>query len=128
MFELNAPWPGPDCRVYLPNPKFGDSESLAIDMIPKRAMDGTLYTYIKTKGLRRKVVMSFTMTRLKSIELNRFLLMYISRQMKIVDHLSRTWVGYITSNPVEFNTSKRGSPGGGNEVVDVELEFEGTLI
>jgi hypothetical protein len=68
------------------------------------------------------------MTRLKSIELNRFLLMYISKQMKIVDHLSRAWVGYITSNPVEFNTSKRGSPGGGYEIVEVEIEFEGTLV
>jgi hypothetical protein len=128
MLEITAPWPESDCRVYLPNPKFGDSESLAIDMSPKRAMDGTLYTYVKTKGLRRKIVMSFTMTRLKSIELNRFLLMYISKQMKIVDHLSRAWVGYITSNPVEFNTSKRGSPGGGSELVDVEIEFEGTLV
>jgi hypothetical protein len=128
MLEITAPWPESDCRVYLPNPKFGDSESLAIDMSPKRAMDGTLYTYVKTKGLRRKIVMSFTMTRLKSIELNRFLLMYISRQMKIVDHLSRAWVGYITSNPVEFSTSRRGYFGGGDELVDVELEFEGTLI
>jgi hypothetical protein len=128
MLEINAPWPESDCRVYLPNPKFGDSESLAIEINPKRAMDGTLYTYVKTKGLRRKVIMSFTMTRLKSIELNRFLLMYISKQMKIVDHLSRSWIGYITSNPVEFNTSKRGGSGGGGELVDVELEFEGTLV
>jgi hypothetical protein len=128
MIEITAPWPATDCRIYLPNPKFGDSESLAIEMNPKRAMDGTLYTYIKTKGLRRKLIMSFTMTRLKSIELNRFLLMYISQQIKIVDHLSRSWIGYITSNPVEFNTSKRGNPGGGNELVDVELEFEGILV
>jgi len=128
MLEITAPWPGADCRIYLPNPKFGDSESLAIDMNPKRAMDGTLYTYVKTKGLRRKILMSFTMTRLKSIEVNRFLFMYISKQLKIVDYLNRTWVGYITSNPVEFNTSKRGNPGGGNELVDAEIEFEGTLV
>jgi hypothetical protein len=128
MFEITAPWPTANCRIYLPNPKFGDSESLAIEMNPKRAMDGTLYTYVKTKGLRRKLVLSFTMTRLKSIEFNRFLLMYISQQIKIVDHLNRTWVGYITSNPVEFNTSKRGNPGGGNESVDVDFEFEGVLI
>lgn len=128
MLKITAPWPESDCRIYLPNPKFGDSESLAIDMSPKRAMDGTLYTYVKTKGLRRKLLMSFTMTRMKSIEVNRFLLIYISKQMQIVDHLSRTWVGYITSNPVEFNTSKRGSTGGGGELVDVEIEFEGVLV
>lgn len=128
MLQITAPWPESDCRVYLPNPKFGDSESLAIEMNPKRAMDGTLYTYVKTKGLRRKLLMSFTMTRLKSIELNRFLLMYISKQMQIVDHLNRAWIGYITSNPVEFNTSRRGYSGGGDELVDVEIEFEGTLV
>lgn len=128
MLQITAPWPSTDCRIYLPNPKFGDSESLAIEMNPKRAMDGTLYTYVKTKGLRRKLLMSFTITRLKSIEFNRFLLMYISKQIMIVDHLARTWVGYITSNPVEFNTSKRGVSGGGDELVDVEIEFEGTLI
>ena len=127
MLQITAPWPSTDCRIYLPNPKFGDSESLAIEMNPKRAMDGTLYTYVKTKGLRRKLLMSFTMTRLKSIEFNRFLLMYVSKQIKIVDHLDRAWIGYITSNPVEFNTSKRGTPGGGDELVDVEIEFEGTL-
>ena len=127
MLQITAPWPSADCRIYLPNPKFGDSESLAIEMNPKRAMDGTLYTYVKTKGLRRKLLMSFTMTRLKSIEFSRFLLMYVSKQIKIVDHLDRAWIGYITSNPVEFNTSKRGTPGGGDELVDVEIEFEGTL-
>lgn len=128
MLQITAPWPGSEVRIYLPNPKFGDSESLAIEMNPKRAMDGTLYTYVKTKGLRRKLLMSFTMTRMKSLELNRFLLMYISSQLKIVDHLNRTWVGYVTSNPVEFNTSKRGATGGGDELVDVEIEFEGTLV
>lgn len=128
MLTITAPWPSTACRIYLPNPKFGDSESLAIDLNAKRAMDGTLYTYVKTKGLRRKLLMSFTMTRLKAIEVSRFLYMYHSQQMQIVDHLNRTWIGNITSNPVEFNTSKRGSPGGGDELVDGEIEFEGTLV
>jgi hypothetical protein len=128
MLEISAPWPVAAVKMYLPNPKFGDSESLAIEMMPKRSMDGTLYTYVKTKGLRRKLLMSFTMTRMKSIEFNRFLIMYISSQLRIVDHLNRVWIGYITSNPVEFSTSKRGYSGGGDELVDVEIEFEGTLV
>lgn len=127
MIEFTAPWPSADCRIYLPNPKFGDSESLALEVMPKRAMDGTLYTYVKTKGSRRKLIMSFTITRLKSIEFNRFLRMYISKQIQIVDHLSRTWVGYITTNPVEFSTANRGAPGGGSELVDVEIEYEGIM-
>ncbi len=128
MLEITAPWPESVCRVYLPNPSFGDSESLTAEVIPKRAMDGTLYTYVKTKGQRRKVLFSFTMTRLKAIEFSRFLNMYISKQIKIVDHLNRSWIGYITSNPVEFNTAKRGAVGGGGELVNAEIEFEGTLI
>jgi hypothetical protein len=67
------------------------------------------------------------MTRLKSIEFNRFLRLYISKQIKIVDHLSRTWIGYIVTNPIEFNTASRGAPGGGSELVEVEIEYEGTL-
>lgn len=128
MIEFTAPWPSADCRIYLPNPKFGDSEALTLEVSPKRAMDGTLYTYVKTKNSRRKLVMSFTITRLKSIEFNRFLRLYISKQIHIVDHLARTWVGYITSNPVEFSTQSRGTQGGGGELVAVEIEFEGVLV
>lgn len=128
MLELTAPWPEAACRIYLPNPSYGDSEGLTIEVNPKRAMDGTLYTYVKSKGGRRKILLSFTMTRLKAIEFSRFLNMYISKQIKIVDHLNRSWIGYITSNPVEFNTAKRGAVGGGGELVNAEIEFEGMLI
>ena len=128
MLEITAPWPESECRIYLPNPAYGDSESLTSEVNSKRAIDGTLYTYVKTKGQRRKLLFSFTMTRLKAIELSRFLNMYISKQLKIVDHLNRSWVGYITSNPVEFNTAKRGAVGGGGELVNTEIEFEGKLI
>lgn len=109
----------------MPNPKLGDAEGLQVEITPKRALDGLLYTYVKTKNGRRKFSLAFTLTRSKGEEFRRFLLMYGTSEMRLVDHLERSWDGYITSNPIEFSTASRGSPGGGNALMEVEIEFEG---
>lgn len=127
MLELKAPWPAPVVTTYLPNPKLGDSESLTSTVAPKRAMDGTLYTYVKTSNGRRKLTLQFIMTRLKGEEFKRFLLLYASYQIRMVDHLSRVWVGYFVGNPIEFSTPRRGHPGGGGELMEVEIDFEGFI-
>ena len=53
MFIVQAPHPALEATTLLPNPQFGDGENLTDEVQVKRAMDGTLYTYVKTKNDRR---------------------------------------------------------------------------
>lgn|SRR5574340_1625446 len=126
MITFTAPYDAPIHCIRLPNPLLGDSENLQVEVTSKRAMDGTLYTYTKNKDSRRKFVFNFVITRLKALELERFVFLYSSNQIQMIDHLTRTWVGYITTNPIEFTTSRRGSVG--NEIVEVSIEFEGEVV
>lgn len=126
MIQLSGPYPLIVTTIQLPNPQWGDSESVMAEVQSKRAMDGTLYTYIRNKG-RRKLLLSFRLTRLKGLELRAFLKSYMSERLKLVDHLDRVWLGYLSNNPFEFDTPERGTPGGGSELQNIELQFEGEL-
>ncbi len=55
MIYQQAPYPTHQTASVLPDPKFSDSEALTDAVSVKRAMDGTRYTYIKTKAGRRKL-------------------------------------------------------------------------
>ena len=61
MFTLQAPYPGLQTTTVVPNPDFGDGENLAVEVSTKRAMDGTLFTYVKRKG-RRRLQWTFSLT------------------------------------------------------------------
>lgn len=127
MITVAAPYPNIITNIRLPNPEFGDQEGLAHSLTSKRTMNGMLYTYVKTNDDNRLLKISFIMTRSKGEEFKRFLLVYVSKKVRMIDHLNRTWLGYFTSNPIEFTTTKRGSPGGANELMEVSLDFEGEL-
>ncbi len=120
MLTILAPLPTIAAKIYLPNPQFGEGEGHTVQVIPKRSWGGTLYTFVKTKNSRRKFSFSIQMSRLKGEEFKRFLLMYHKDQLRLIDHLGRSWDGWITSNPIEFSTTTRGS------IMEVEFEFEGT--
>lgn len=126
MIQFSAPYPLLTTTIMLPNPLLGDLEGGVSSIITKRSMDGTLYTYVQ-KNTDKKLELQFLLTRLKGEEFKRFLFTYASDKLIYVDYLARTWVGYITSNPIEFTTSRRGAPGGGNELMEVSIEFEGEI-
>ena len=126
--ELRAPYPDVITRIRLPHVELGENESMSNSLTVKRSLNGTLYTYIKTNDDQQLLSFKFSMTRSKGEELKRFLISYLSKKVSILDHLDRTWVGYFTTNPVEFTTVKRNAPGGGYELVEVSLDFEGALI
>jgi hypothetical protein len=128
MFEFAAPHPGIQTVSLLPNPSFSDTESLTASVSPQRATDGTLYTYVKTKGGRRKLTWAFQLTRLKALELRAFLLSYFASKIKITDHNGRIWVGNFTNNPFEIEAQTRAAPARGNvrgETHGITIEFEG---
>lgn len=128
MITLQAPHPGLQTTTFLPNPQFSDTEALTASLSVKRSLDGTLFTYKKTKGGRRKLTWTFTLTRPKALELRAFLLSYYASTVKVVDHNDRTWLGNFTNNPFEFESARRAAPAIGDlapEACVITLEFEG---
>lgn len=117
-FQLAAPHPGVQTISLLPNPQFSDGEALTASVTPKRATDGTLYTYVKTKGGRRKLNWSFRLARAKALELRAFLLSYFASKIQVTDHNGRVWVGNFTSNPFEIESSHP-------QLDNITIEFEG---
>jgi hypothetical protein len=128
MFELAAPHPGIQTISLLPNPQLSDTEALTASVSSQRATDGTLYTYVKTKGGRRKLSWSFRLYRPKALELRAFLLSYYASKLRITDHNGRVWVGYFPNNPFEFETDAGGpiiGDGLRGELQNITIEFEG---
>lgn len=129
MMQLAAPYPAIQTVSILPNPQLSDSEALTASVAAKRAIDGTLYTYVRTKQGRRKMLWSFQLTRPKALELRAFLYAYFASKVKVTDHNGRIWVGNFMNNPFEFSTESRAGPAIGGlprgETVSITLEFEG---
>lgn len=129
MFYLEAPYPGIQTTTLLPNPVLGDSDNLLVAILTKRSMDGTLYTYVKKKDGRKRLVFNFQVTRMKGMEVKEFYRSYAASRIKITDHLGRIWVGSFMTSPLELEftgpwKSKRYPRG---EIISLALEFEGTL-
>lgn len=127
-FKFEAPYPAVQTTSLLPNPQFSDGEALTASLTPLRAVDGTLFTYIKTKAGRRKLSWTFRLGRPKALEFRAFLLSYFSSKVRVTDHNDRVWVGNFTVNPFEFDTPSRAAPGHDDlrgETQTITIEFEG---
>lgn len=107
--------------TYLPNPEFGDSEAILSGVQRTRAIDGSLYTYVKTTT-RRKLLLQFNLTREKALELNAFLQAYHAETVLLTDHNDVEWTGKFTSNPFDFSGDGR------DERQVIQLEFEGSPV
>jgi hypothetical protein len=131
MFYLQAPYPTLQTVTVLPDPKFSDAMNLTDAVTVKRAMDGTRYTYVKTKGGRRKLKWVFQLTRNKGLELRAFIQSYFASKIYVIDHLGRVWIGHFTDNPFEFDTPERAAPARQGwprgEVQAISITFEGVL-
>lgn len=129
MMQFEAPFPGIQTAVLCPNPLHGDTEALTANVSSKRAIDGTLYTYVKTKGGRRKMTWTLRMQRPNALTLREFLLSYFASRIRVTDHEERVWVGHFTNNPFEFDTPARSGPandeGLRGEIQTITIEFEG---
>lgn len=107
--------------TYLPNPVFGDSEALLNEVQKKRAIDGTLYTYIKSTS-RRRLIFQFILTREKALELYYFFQSYFTTSVSLTDHNDIEWYGKFTSNPFDFGGRGR------DEEQEIQFEFEGVKV
>lgn len=126
--RLAAPYPAIQTITYLPNPEFGDLESLTNSMTLKRSINGVRYTYTRAKDGRKRLQMRFVLTRTKALEFRAFLYAYHSTQISLTDHLGQVWIGYITTNPNEFEnvSALLHVSAAGTTTANIQIEFEGT--
>jgi len=104
--------------TVLPNPEWSDSEQLTGEVVIKRSVNGGVYTYVKSKNDRRRLLFRFRLTRSKSLELKAFIQSYFTSIVRLVDHEQQKWVGNILNNPFEFAVLL------GEEQI-IQLEYEG---
>lgn len=103
--------------TYLPNPRFGDSESLVVSVNTKIALDSTRRTYVTNTG-RRKLILEFKLGSQKALELREFIKSYYSSNITLTDHNNIMWIGNFTVNPFDFIAEI-------NEWQNIQIEFEG---
>jgi len=123
-FYLRAPYPSLVTTTLLPSPQWGDSKAITGTVTTMRAMDGTLYTYVKSRNGRKKLRWQFELARNKALELREFIDSYYASVIEVTDHDGDKWVGYLVNNPFEFTGSGRAAGWPGNETMTVILEFE----
>lgn len=126
MFILQAPYPALQTTTFLPNPLFGDSVGSLSTFSTKRSMNGTKYTYVKSRDSRKRLLWTFSISHEKALELQDFVDTYSGEEIKITDHVGKVYVGNITSNPIEFEAARRavGSPGLDTQC-QCQIEFQG---
>lgn len=123
MFRLVAPFNSPETTIVLPHPLFGDSETLRGSLITKRAIDGTIYTYVKKKEKTKTYLWDFNVTLHKALELFEFYKAYNSCKI-IVYWNDKRYVGYFKNNPLEENVFAAALNSPGNEFVKATIELE----
>jgi len=104
--------------TILPNPEWSDSEQLTGEITIKRSVNGGVYTYVKSKNDRRRLLFRFRLTRSKSLELKAFIQSYFTSTITLRDHEQQKWVGNLLNNPFEFEALL------GEEQI-IQLEYEG---
>jgi len=127
MITIEAPWPGATSTLILPNPELNDGENLSVAVTTKRAMDGTLYTYVKTSG-QTVLLWDFRLTLKKLRELRGFLLEHYDSQWRVKDYRGDYWLVKLLRNPIEMISRGREMVANGRERWSVTLELEGQQV
>lgn len=122
---LQAPFELVQTTVVLPNPILNDNENLILNLTIRRSMTNVKYTYVKTSQ-NRKLKYTFTLDRMKSLELQEFINSYNGANIKMLNWKGELWRVKLLTNPVDFVQTGRYSPN--SDRTDVNLEFEGVLL
>lgn len=125
MFKFQAPYPAIQTTSVVPNPLFGDSTNLTNTLDIKRGMDGTTYSYVKTRDLRVRFIWTFRLSRHKALEMRAFFDAYHSEKIKLTDSDGEVYIGNFTTNPFEFEATRRALNSPGLEDAQIQIEFEG---
>jgi hypothetical protein len=107
--------------VLLPAPELDDKENSVSEMAVKRAMDGTVRTYVK-KSPNRLLSYTFDLSREKGLELQAFLSTYNGNSIRLHNWKAEVWDTHLMTNPVNYTQNRKGPN------VGVNLQFEGEKI
>lgn len=124
MLTIIAPHPAYQTTLILPSPGWSNFKAGSSVITKYRAMDGTLYTYVKPKSGQIRHQWSFVLSQHKMLELQRFMSVYHSELVKVVTHEDDILVGYIMNNPTELTTISKAVDWPGGEAGQVTLDFE----
>lgn len=127
MIILEGPWPGPSIVTQLPNPQFSDVENHNASVSRQRSMNNKLYSYCKDEGTSL-LTYTFTLTRMKSLELQAFVQACIGFNIKLTNHKNEKWIVIFNNNPWERSEAQRGSGPTGAELDTVSLAFLGVKL
>lgn len=122
---LQAPFELIQTSVILPNPLLDDNESLVSNLVLRRSMNNTPRTYVQTSDSRR-LRYTFTLNRLKALELEAFFDSYSGADIKMLNWKGEIWRVKLITNPIDYVQTRRAEPGG--DRTDVNVEFEGVLL
>jgi len=118
---LQAPYPGSLFTLYLPKPLFDDAENIIADTVIKKSMSNITRSLIKTT-CTRSLKYTFSLSKLKGIELKNFINLYNSEYIKLQNWKGEEWKVKLVTNPVEYVISDR------HGTTEVNLVFEGIKI
>ena len=107
--------------VLLPAPELDDKENSLSEMAVKRAMDGTIRTYVK-KSPNRMLSYTFDLSRAKGLELQAFLTAYNGNSIRLQNWKAEVWETHLMTIPVNYTQNRKGPN------VGVNLQFEGIKI
>lgn len=127
--KLEAPYPAIATTTWLPSPQLGDSVAATGSLDFKRSMNGTPYTYVKSRDARQKFIWTFLISQDKFFELRAFYDVFNGEQILVTDYEGTQFLGYFTSNPFEFESTGRAvaSPSLFTNY-QIQVEFEGQLF
>ena len=124
-FVIQAPYPEMKTTLLLPSPRLGNNKGNASTVQTIRAMDGTVYTYIKSKRARQAFNWDFVTSKDKALETKEFVREYADGLVRLEDHRGNLLIGYITINPLDVLGDGRAVGWGQNEeACRFTIEFE----
>lgn len=124
MFIVQAPYPAVKTTLLIPSPRMGNGKNLQATVQTLRMVDGTLYTYKKSKRGRKVHRWEFIVSSDKALEIKAFMDSYQGNLMKVVDHDEITHIGYLVLNPFEEICDGRSSNWPGGEAYQITLQLE----
>lgn len=127
--EFRAPYPNPKDTMIFPRPLFQDIRRSEQKVTVKRTMLGETWTYVDSSD-RHTLVLPFRLTRVKAIELGRFLDVYKAAPMQLDLYDGSKWNVQLVREPVA-RTSTNGIgeiTKTGGETVEVTMTFSGVRL
>lgn len=98
---MQAPHTLIQTTCIFPNPQLGDTLASQDQMQMRMAMDGSLYTFVKTND-RISLVLTFDLVKAKAIELREFYRAYSDQPIRLTLWDNSLWIVYFTNDQADF--------------------------